>query len=1538
MSERYPLISQLIQENRIPEFDSLYLDMNGIIHNCSHPNDSDASFRISEQEIFLAIFNYVSHLFKVIKPRKTFFLAIDGVAPRAKMNQQRSRRFRTAKEAKEVLEKAKSKGQELPEGDGFDSNCITPGTPFMARLSSQLKYFLSKKVSEDSDWRRVEIILSGHEVPGEGEHKIMEFIRLTKAQPGYEVNTRHCLYGLDADLIMLGLLSHDPHFCLLREEVSFGPSRGKANKSLESQNFYLMHLSLFREYLDLEFSSLQPVLSSSSSNNSGFDYDLERIIDDFILLNIFVGNDFLPHLPGLHINEGALNRLFEIYKKVLPKAGGYINEHGRLNVDRLQLILNELGVFEREHFEYEFSDSNWFKGKQKQHKNGNNKVSEMAKLKKGGKLILTESQKDLFNKLSKFITNHLDSLSTVTSETTRLQFPNTLSSKDKKFLSDFSQQSKLLVTYDEFEESGDNLVTVRFDPEIIRLAREEEEEEEEAEEGRVSTEEEEGDESSEAEEIGIVHLNLNGEVERIARKNKNKKEPEQGDEPEWQQAIKRVLKKYENAQVEKELNEQQVEQELEKEIEEKMINWKADYYREKLEFDPIKEPKQVEDLAYRYIEGLQWVLHYYYQGVASWGWFYNYHYAPKMTDLNKASSYKFDFDLGKPFKPFEQLMGVLPDLSSSHIPEAFRDLMSDPTSPIIDFYPTNFAQDLNGKKQDWEAIVKIPFIDEQRLLKTMETRAHKLTKEEKSRNSFGDSWSFKFDENLDQTYPTSLPGFFPDLIHNHTKLVPYHLPTLEGGLELVKGLLPGVSLGKDAISGFPSLNTISHTGSLGFHGVNVFQSDSRKETMVITLDNCEYENYSTSEEIAKNLVGKKIYVGYPYLREALVDSISDELFNYKLDDQDGERVISIPHQHQGQIIAFKRSADKIEHVYSKSRACLIGSVEVIVNARPLKGLKRQEDGSAIKEWEQDIEEFALQATVREGVVQPDERYVEQPPVPIEQEYPIGCNVFFLGPAAYGTPAQVLSHEGNSVSIRIAYFPSDKAENAIFKTRISNFLSREVHYSPSHSLGRIVGMSGLALSKICSSLLVLFNDQRVNIGLNLKFEAKGLKVLGYSRKGGDGGNWEYSQKAVELIQEYRDKFPEVAQALSRTGDLTHAEDFFDRDQVDVRMKELIAWIKEKGVRDFEKVPLHSEQLEKDAVQVVEKLADSLVQRKQSGGDQIKMALIKGIPRQALLKPEYSTARLREQEFSLGDRVVTVVESGNVPLSAKGVVIGIQTNLIDVVFDVQFMSGTTLGNRCSPFRGATVNRYAVLNLSKPQFVQGIQPTPTPTGPQSQSQVKGSVSNNNARFKGGLKNGAGPTVLPAQGLPAGGFHPAPGRGGRGGSKGGFVPNGGVQVLKNQRTVDPATSFGSVANGTAPSINQPQTTTSDTQQQATTTHQQRLGQTLGIRGGGGVFRGRGGGFVPQQPPQMLQGYGNHPFVGVPPHRGGMTRGRGGGSSVGPNAVQVPGGGIAIPPPASLLNQPRGVYQGALRGRGGFRGGRGGGGGVRGQSNGNAV
>lgn len=67
-------------------------------------------------------------------------------------------------------------------------------------------------------------------------------------------------------------------------------------------------------------------------------------------------------------------------------------------------------------------------------------------------------------------------------------------------------------------------------------------------------------------------------------------------------------------------------------------------------------------------------------------------------------------------------MGVLPAGSRKFVPAAFRDMMTDPNSPIIDFYPEDFELDMNGKKADWEAIVKIPFIDENRLLAAMKSK------------------------------------------------------------------------------------------------------------------------------------------------------------------------------------------------------------------------------------------------------------------------------------------------------------------------------------------------------------------------------------------------------------------------------------------------------------------------------------------------------------------------------------------------------------------------------------------------------------------------------------------------------------------------------------------------------------------------------------------------------------------------------------------------------------------------------------------------
>ena len=345
-----------------PQIDRLYIDMNGILHGCSHNNNKadddieEGANRITQEEIFRNVCYYLDRIIKdIAKPNELVYMAIDGVAPRAKLNQQRARRYRSSKGGEiertvydahlEALErqgklesedeivngdyklssgkpyehlpkrektqsqvhefepgrftgKFKTKGEDseppsnIPSDGGghiFHSNSITPGTPFFMRCTEHVEQFIQRKISTDPDWQKLTIIFSGPNVPGEGEHKIMQFMREQRCQDGYNPNLRHCIMGQDGDLIMLGLVTHEPNLVLLREQVLFDKKRAQVNHLLAScgldvyihnANFEFLHMNVLRDYLAYEFETSN-ILPDSP-------YDLERTIDDFVFLTFFV--------------------------------------------------------------------------------------------------------------------------------------------------------------------------------------------------------------------------------------------------------------------------------------------------------------------------------------------------------------------------------------------------------------------------------------------------------------------------------------------------------------------------------------------------------------------------------------------------------------------------------------------------------------------------------------------------------------------------------------------------------------------------------------------------------------------------------------------------------------------------------------------------------------------------------------------------------------------------------------------------------------------------------------------------------------------------------------------------------------------------------------------------------------------------------------------------------------------------------------------------------------------------------------------------
>merc|ERR1711892_1345806 len=142
--------------------------------------------------------------------------------------------------------------------------------------------------------------------------------------------------------------------------------------------------------------------------------------------------------------------------------------------------------------------------------------------------------------------------------------------------------------------------------------------------------------------------------------------------------------------------------------------WKERYFRTK--FDVSADDSEFRrKVVASYVEGLAWVLSYYYQGVQDWSWYYPFHYAPFASDFTDLTAIEIKWDrAARPRKPLEQLMCVFPAASGQFLPKTWHTLMKNPESQIIDMYPTDFAVDMNGKKFEWMGVVLLPFLDDER--------------------------------------------------------------------------------------------------------------------------------------------------------------------------------------------------------------------------------------------------------------------------------------------------------------------------------------------------------------------------------------------------------------------------------------------------------------------------------------------------------------------------------------------------------------------------------------------------------------------------------------------------------------------------------------------------------------------------------------------------------------------------------------------------------------------------------------------------------
>ena len=672
------------------------------------------------------------------------------------------------------------------------------------------------------------------------------------------------------------------------------------------------------------------------------------------------------------------------------------------------------------------------------------------------------------------------------------------------------------------------------------------------------------------------------------------------------------------------------------------------------------------------------------------------------------------FEMAEPFLPFEQLLSVLPAASKELLPRELQGLMINESSPIIDYYPEDFLCDLNGKQQEWEAVVLIPFIDEKRLLDAVKPLYQHLSPEASARNKHGPMVSFTF--STKRLAPYFAPQYFPTIENNHTALADVWRSEWEVPMsKLRKGLMPDVRLDV-FFPGFPTLKHIPHKSKLKTEGVRVFEQASRGYNMLLVLED---QGKPDIHEVANQLLGQEIWVSWPHMMEARVVGVCDMNFKYSLQTQNNQEFTSSKKNGDQDKTEYEIKVKAISAKYKDRWGVIVGNTAIVVEACLMTGRKyicgQKGKITLEKQWSKIPQPFALQTT-RKDILVHDTSFTQYRTLP--ELFPTGSACFMLGPTQYGCQGSVVQiapeHKGR---IQLHFMEPKEIDLRDVMNRTKEL---SLMYLNGYQAAQQVGISSHLLSRITGSIFIQKGPKeadseranRINVGLNLKFNKKNEEVCGYTKR--DQRGWVYSTKTIQIIGQYLALFPKLFEYLNSgknvQSDMFHHLDVFPAGDGEDTLKEIADWLKELPSSSAGRQTCGTLALDDGIVTALEKSVD---EQKSEGGKRITMQVRPHL----LYKPNLSQGSSLpdpDTTFRLFDRVVNVREGFSVPLGLRGTITGIHNGskpedaVMEVLFDTEFSGGLNI--RSSPNRSYRMPGSALINFTHGQRILNRKQKPT------------------------------------------------------------------------------------------------------------------------------------------------------------------------------------------------------------------------------------